>query len=79
MSFRDSINNLIRTDKPESPTDLIFIAGSLAIIGLLIYATQTGKTIPGFEFYLGALATYKGVKVWKGKGVASADPAKPQE
>lgn len=60
--MRDSVNNLIRSDKPESPTDLIFIAGGLALIGLWIYATQTGKPIAGITEILLFLAGCKGIK-----------------
>ena len=77
ITLRQSLNDLIRTDRPESPTELIFIFGSLVMLALQVYATQTGKTIPGFEAMLLALGTYKGVKVagdWqRAKGAASAD------
>ena len=71
--LRQNLNDLIRTDRPESPTDLIFITGSLMVMGLMIYATQTGKTVPGFEAYLLALGTYKGVKVFADKAAAKSD------
>lgn len=66
MTFRESINNLIRTDKPESPTELIFIAGGLTLLGLQIYATQRQVQIPHFSEMLAAMAVYKGTKVVKG-------------
>ena len=70
MTFRESVNNLIRSDRPESPTELIFITGSLSLIGLQIYATLAKiPTIPHFESMLVALGTYKGVKVWGNKVV----------
>lgn len=67
MSFRDNINNLIRSDRPESPTEVIFLFGGLVLLALMVYATQARCTIPHFEAMLLALGTYKGVKVWKGK------------
>lgn len=72
--MRDSINNLIRSDRPESPTDVIFLFGSLVLLALMIYATQARCTVPHFEAMLLALGTYKGVKVWKGNGAANANP-----
>lgn len=66
--FLDSINNLIRSDKPESPTDVVFIFGMLVLIGLQVYATQVKCTVPHFEATLLALGGYKSVKVagaWK--------------
>lgn len=80
MTFRDSINNLIRSDKPESPTDLIFIFGSLIMIDLQVYATLAHSTIPYFNEMLLALGGYKTVKVasnWSKKGIANADTSPP--
>lgn len=71
MSFRASINNLIRSDRPESPTDVIFLFGSLVLISLMVYATQARCTIPHFEAMLLALGGYKTVKVasnWTKRG-----------
>lgn len=62
-SLRESINNLIRSDKPESPTDLIFLFGSLVLLALQIYATGARTTVPHFGEMLLALGGYKGVKV----------------
>lgn len=61
--MKESILNLIRSDKPESPTDLIFIFGSLVLFALQIYATQKQVQIPHFEAMLIALGSYKTVKV----------------
>jgi hypothetical protein len=63
MTLRTSINNLIRGDRPESPTDLIFIFGMLVLIGLQIWATLTKGTVAHFGEMLLALGGYKGVKV----------------
>ena len=77
MTFRESINNLIRTDRPESPTDLIFIFGSLVLLGLLIYSVQTGKPMPYYDSSLIAMGAYKGVKVvanFSKKGKIDVEP-----
>jgi hypothetical protein len=63
MTIRESINNLIRSDMPESPTDLIFIFGSLILLALQIYATQKQWQVPHFEAMLIALGGYKSIKV----------------
>lgn len=65
MAFRDSINNLIRSDKPESPTDLIFIFGSLILFGVWIFAAQSGKAVPHFGDVALFLTGCKAVKVAK--------------
>lgn len=63
MSFRESINNLIRGDMPESPTDTIFLFGSLVLLALWIYACLTETTLPHVEAVIGFLVLCKGVKV----------------
>lgn len=63
MSFRDSLNNLIRSDKPDSPTDLIFLYGSLILIDLWVWATLCRQTIPHLGEMIGFLITCKVVKV----------------
>jgi len=63
MTFRDSINNLIRSDRPESPTDVVFLFGSIAMMGLWIYATQKPCSIPHIEAMTLFLAGCKAVKV----------------
>lgn len=72
-TLRESINNLIRSDRPESPTDVIFIFGSLVLIALQVYATLSKTpTIPYFGEMLVALGGYKTVKVasnWSKKPV----------
>lgn len=70
-TFRENLNNLIRSDRPESPTDVIFLFGSLILIDLQIYATLASTTVPHFGEMLMALGSYKGVKVasnWSKKG-----------
>lgn len=63
MNLRDSINNLIRSDRPESPTDLIFIYGGLILVDLWIYATLKPATIPHLTEVIGFLVLCKTVKV----------------
>jgi hypothetical protein len=63
MGFRESVNNLIRSDKPDSPTDLVFLVGMLILLELQIYATFAHETVPYFEAMLVALGSYKCVKV----------------
>lgn len=80
MSFRDSINNLVRSDKPESPTDVVFIYGSLILINLLVYATLKPGTIPHITEMIGFLVLCKGVKVaanWSKKDTVKPDESKP--
>lgn len=61
--FWQSINNLIDSTKPDSPTDVVFLFGSLILIDLWIYATLAGVTIPHIETVLGFLVLCKSVKV----------------
>lgn len=63
IALKVGIDNLLRSDKPESPTDLIFIVGSLVLFGLQIYATVHKTTVPHFEVMLLALGGYKSIKV----------------
>ena len=77
--LRENINDLIRTDRPQSPTDLVFIFGSLVMLGLQIYATEMKTTVPHFSEMLIALGSYKAIKVasnysQKGTTNASTDP-----
>jgi len=83
-SFRESINNLIRSDKPESPTDFIFIIGMLSLIALQIYATQKQVQVSHFGEMLTALGLYKTVKVGsaymkKGAPYEQTQPAAGQD
>lgn len=74
VTMRDSINNLIRSDKPESPTDVIFLFGSLMLIAMQTYATLKQIQVPHFEVMLLALGGYKTVKVagsWSRKEAAN--------
>lgn len=61
--FRQSINNLIDGTRPESPTDVVFLFGSLVLIDLWVYATLASTTIPHIETVLVFLVGCKGVKV----------------
>jgi hypothetical protein len=63
MKLRESLNNLIRSDRPESPTDVVFIYGGLILIDLWIYVTLAGKQIPHIEVIMAFLVSCKGVKV----------------
>lgn len=63
QEFRQSINNLIRSDRPESPTNLMFIVGLLSLIAWEWYALLTRGTVPHVET-LAALIF--GIKVAKG-------------
>jgi len=63
-SFRESINNLIRNDKPECATDVIFIFGMLVLLALQLYATFALTTIPYFEVMLAAISTCKMFKAF---------------
>ena len=56
-------NNLLRSDKPESPTNLIFLLGSIIALGLWIYATLIKQQIPSIEVMVTFLTACKGVKV----------------
>lgn len=58
-----SVINFFRSDKPESPTDLIFVLGGISLIALQIAAFKTQQTIPHFSEMLIALGTYKTVKI----------------
>lgn len=63
MTFRQSINNLIDSTKPDSPTDVVFLFGSLVLIDLWIYATLAHTVVPHIETVLVFLTACKGVKV----------------
>ncbi len=77
--FRNSINNLIRSDRPESPTDFVFIVLALILAALWIYATQKQVQIPHFDAVVAFLVLCKGVKIagnWqKSKFPQSSVPA----
>lgn len=76
MTFRDSLNNLIRGDRPESPTDVIFLFGSLILINLQVYATIANTTVPHFSEMLLALGGFKSVKVasnWSKKSTSTGN------
>jgi|SRR6185369_6579621 len=69
-NFLESYNNLIRTDKPESPTDFVFVNGMIVLLGLWIYASivratsnQPAYVIPHFNEMLLALGAYKSIKI----------------
>jgi hypothetical protein len=62
-TFRQSINNLIDSTKPQSPTDVVFLYGSLTLIALWVYVTLSRTTIPHLESVMVFLVGCKGVKV----------------
>jgi hypothetical protein len=63
MGLRASINNLILTDRPESPTDVVFIFGSMIMIALWIFATLTKGIVPHIEIVVAFLTGCKAVKM----------------
>jgi len=80
QTFRESINNLIRSDRPESPTDVVFLYGSLMLINALIYAVLAKVTIPHITEIIGFLVLCKGVKVgsdWQKQRKAACDDTTP--
>jgi len=79
MTFRESINNLIRSDRPGSPTDVIFLYGGLTLVNLFIYATLAKVTIPHITEMVGFLVLCKSVKMVgsRGKNDSSNIPTSP--
>lgn len=75
MTFRESINNLIRSDQPESPTDVIFIYGGLTLINLVVYAALAKTTIPHVAEIIGFLVLCKSVKMVGDRGKNGTDTA----
>jgi len=55
--------NFFRSDRPESPTDLIFVIGSISLISLQVAAYHSQLPVPHFAEMLIALGTYKGIKI----------------
>jgi len=78
MKFRESINNLIRGDKPESPTDAIFLYGALMFIAVWVYCNMLKMPVQNIIEMASFLTGCKGVKVasnWvKGKINAGSNP-----
>lgn len=64
MSFRQSVHNLIRSDRPESPTNTIFIVLVLFLIAWETYALLMGKTVPNIEALLTFITAIKVAKVY---------------
>lgn len=63
MKLADNINNAIRSDRPESPTDLIFIYLG-AILGFLwIYRTISPGEITAIIVIVGFMSSLKMIKV----------------
>jgi len=76
QTFRESLNNLIRSDKPESPTDVVFLYGSLMLINAMVYAVAAKVPIPHITEMIGFLVLCKGVKVgsdWQKQRKAACD------
>lgn len=77
-SLRENLNNLVRADRPESPTDAVFIFLSMVVSALVIYAAQVRVTIhdysvPHFSELLAFVVACKTVKVWSDKSQAKSD------
>ena len=60
--FRQSIQDLIDSSKPDSPTDVIFLFGGIVLVLLWIYATIFKTSIPQITEVIGFLVLCKGVK-----------------
>ncbi len=58
-----SISNFFRSDKPESPTDLIFVYLGLILGGLWVYASIENREIVSLALVVGFLASIKAVKI----------------
>ena len=77
-NLRENINNLVRTDRPESPTDAVFIFLSMILAALVLYAAQIrvtvhDYTVPHFDSLLAFVVACKSVKVWSDKSQAKSD------
>lgn len=62
--FRESIQNLIRTDRPESPTNAMFIYSVMVLMALWTYATLTKGTVPHIEIMAGFIFGTKLIKTY---------------
>lgn len=76
--LRENINNLVRSDKPESPTDAIFIYGSLVLFNLWVYTTLAKIPLPYIMEMTGFLVICKGTKVIKDKVTGRTAPTTPE-
>jgi hypothetical protein len=79
--FRENINNLIRSDKPESPTNLCFIVLVLFLAGWETYAVLTKGTVPHVELMLTFILAIKVNKAYNERkagvtGVATTEQGK---
>lgn len=55
--------NFLRSDRPESPTDLIFVYLGFILGGLWIYANYVQKDIVSLAVMVGFVASLKVIKV----------------
>lgn len=63
MTLRESFNNTIRSDRPESPTDMMFIFLCF-ILGMLWIYSQLMKTeITGLVIMIAFISTLKVIKI----------------
>lgn len=63
MGIRDSINNAVRSDRPESPTDALVIYLGFILGMLWIYAQVTGKEITCLVAMLAFIGSIKTIKI----------------
>jgi len=71
-----SFTNYTRSDRPESPTDLIFIYLGLILGGLWIYSNSIQKEIVSLIVVVGFMSSLKMIKVgsdWQKKRKAACD------
>jgi len=74
------ISNFFRSDRPESPTDLIFVYLGLILGGLWVYSNYLQKEIVSLALLVSFLSTLKLVKIgsdYQKKRTANEDPANP--
>jgi hypothetical protein len=63
MTLRESFNNAVRSDRPESPTDIAFLF-LVFILGLLwIFATATQCDISAIVIMVAFIGSLKVIKV----------------
>jgi len=86
MTFRESINNLIRGDMPESTSRALALSTGLFVLAWVSYALMTDKLpamLPTLTALLAYICTLLGIKQWNERkagdnGTTPADPPAPQ-
>lgn len=76
MKFAESCQNLIRDDKPDSPTNAVFLYGSLMFVAVWVYCNMLKMPVQNIIEMSAFLTACKGVKVaanWV-KGKANGQP-----